>query len=218
MSWTPTKLRDFFKYFDPENPNHLEAVDMLQRDASPYNMCDSSSWVLKYRTPVDLPEANIAIEEATAIIQEFEGFSPSPYLCPAGVWTIGYGTTYYPDGKLVEPSDPNLTEKQASDLLSYYIKHAAIPALQKTIPTWDKMNSHQQAAIISFAYNVGSHFYGQPGFATITKALSSVPDFSGVPDALMLYVNPGSSFESGLRRRRAAEVELWKGKGPFIHG
>ena len=36
-----------------------------------------------------------------------------------------------------------------------------------------------------------------------------------VPKALLLYVNPGSSFEAGLKRRRQAEGELWNGRGQF---
>ena len=35
------------------------------------------------------------------LIKDFEGFSSTAYLCPAKIPTIGYGSTYYPDGKKV---------------------------------------------------------------------------------------------------------------------
>jgi GH24 family phage-related lysozyme (muramidase) len=69
---------------------------------------------------------------------------------------------------------------------------------------------------MSFAYNLGAHFYGDTdNFNSITKALSTKENWYDVPRALSLYINPGSSFEEGLRRRRKAEGDLWNGKGEF---
>jgi lysozyme len=62
---------------------------------------------------------------------------------------------------------------------------------------------------------VGDCFYGSPGFETISAALRKGNDLA-VRGALMLYVNPGSSVEQGLRRRRLAEVDMFDGKkSPF---
>jgi len=41
------------------------------------------------------------------LIKKFEGFSSKPYLCPAGIPTIGYGNTYYEDGTKVPPPPYN---------------------------------------------------------------------------------------------------------------
>jgi GH24 family phage-related lysozyme (muramidase) len=71
------------------------------------------------------------------------------------------------------------------------------------------MNRNQKAAIVSFAYNLGAYFYGSQGFNTITKELSNKDNWKNVPKALLLYVNPGSAFEAGLRARRKAEGDLW---------
>jgi lysozyme len=49
------------------------------------------------------------------LITSFEGFSHKPYLCPAGVPTIGYGTTVYPSGKRVTLRDPSITRQQGLD-------------------------------------------------------------------------------------------------------
>lgn len=204
--WQPTKLRDFFSNYDPANPEHKKAADLLQKHAAQV-MNDSAEWVKVFRGALS---DKTYLDKATAIIAEFEGYRGQPYKCPAGVWTIGYGTTYYPDGTLVNPRDAAISKQRAMELLQNHINNAIVPILSSKIPTWGVMTANQKAAIISFAYNLGSHFYGNPGLSTITKALSKKENFSQVPGALMLYVNPGTNFEAGLRRRRAAEGELWK--------
>jgi len=153
---------------------------------------------------------NDYLPAALKIIEYFEGFRATPYKCPAGVWTIGYGTTYYPDGHLVQPGDRPVTKEQAESYLKLHIQNAIVPVLSKKIPTWGLMNSNQKAAIISFAYNLGTYFYGSNGFNTITRELGNKDNWKNVPKALLLYVNPGSTFEAGLRARRTAEGDLWR--------
>jgi hypothetical protein len=80
--------------------------------------------------------------------------------------------------------------------------------LRATVPFWVALADHQKCALISFAYNLGSGFYGALGFETISKRLKD-KDWGKVPEAMMLYRNPGSNFEAGLRRRREAEGKLW---------
>lgn len=211
MEWSPQKLRDFFTHFDASNPNHLAASDLLQKHAS-YIMNDGADWVKTFRSTVE-PSTYLPI--AASIIAVFEGFSAKPYKCPAGVWTIGYGSTYYPDGSLVQSGDAPITRDQALSYLQNTVDKAIVPTLSTKIPTWGLMNNNQKAAIISFAYNLGTNFYGSEDFRSITKALSTKENWEYVPKALLLYVNPGSPFEAGLTRRRQAEGELWNGRGQF---
>ena len=56
-------------------------------------------------------------ERGIEIIKGFEGFSSEPYLCPAKVWTIGYGSTTGSDGGPVDPDMEPVTETDADDLL-----------------------------------------------------------------------------------------------------
>ena len=211
--WSKTKLRDFFKNYNELNANHNEAIDLLQAAAEKV-MNDDEEWVKKFRSSVTETPSN-ALTIAANIIGFFEGFSAKPYVCPAGVWTIGYGTTFYPNGYAVGPDDDNITKEQAAEYMAVVLNKAFIPYLQK-IPTWGQMNANQKAAIMSFAYNLGAHFYGDTdNFNSITKALSTKENWYDVPRALSLYVNPGSSFEEGLRRRRKAEGDLWNGEGEF---
>ncbi len=203
--WKPTKLRDFFLNFDVGNPDHLKAADLLQKHA-PQVMNDNAEWVKVFRGKSG---DTTYLQTASNIIKEFEGFRATPYKCAAGVWTIGYGSTYYPDGALVWPTDRPIGKERAAEFLEHHIDHAVIPVLESSIPTWGLMNGNQKAAVISFAYNLGAHFYGSNGFNTITRTLSKKENWDDVPSAMMLYVNPGSNFEAGLRRRRKAEGELW---------
>ena len=53
------------------------------------------------------------------LIKKWEGLSLKAYKCPAGVWTIGYGTTFYPDGSKVKEGD-TCTKEEADGLLLWY--------------------------------------------------------------------------------------------------
>jgi GH24 family phage-related lysozyme (muramidase) len=203
--WQPTKLRDFFFHYDFANPDHQKAADLLQKHAAQI-MCDNAEWVKVFR---GASGDTSYLDKAADLIAEFEGYRGQPYKCPAGVWTIGYGTTYYPDGTLVTPRDAAISKQRARELLDNHIDNAVVPILSSKIPTWGIMSSNQKAALVSFAYNLGPHFYGSPNFNSITKALNKKENFSQVPAALLLYINPGTNFEAGLRRRRKAEGDLW---------
>ena len=168
---------------------------------------DDSSWVIKYREQPEVPPSTVP-PQCLDIIAQFEGFRASPYLCPAGVPTVGYGCTFYPDGRKVELSDPPVTHQEAKDMLAVLVEKGFWAVLQNTIPDWEHMNDNQRSALTSFAFNLGAHFYGSPGFATVSACLKDHA-WDEIPAAFMLYVNPGSSFEAGLRRRREAEGRLW---------
>ena len=145
--------------------------------------------------------------EAIELIKEFEGFHSVTYRCPAGVPTIGYGSTHWPNGKKVAPGQVCSEKLGETMVLDYIDKHVLL--MLCLIPSWYEMSAKQQAALISFSYNLGPNWYGQPGFETISKRIRE-KDWDDVPAALMLYCNPGSSAEAGLRRRRAAEGQLWR--------
>jgi len=153
------------------------------------------------------PKPTLAWEPAAKLIREFEGFSDVAYICPAGVPTIGWGTTRWPDGAAVKIGD-TITRDAADGLLDNMLETQVVPALAKTIPGWKTLTANRQNALISFAYNVGWHFCGSADFVTISKCLRE-SDYDAVPAALMLYVNAGTPAEPGLRRRREAEAKLW---------
>ena len=162
---------------------------------------------MKYREKPEVPPSTVP-PQCLDIIAEFEGFSPVPYLCPAGIPTIGYGNTFYENGKSVSMSDGAITEPQGKRMLESIVKEDFWGVLETTIPYWGDMDDNQKSALTSFAFNLGAHFFGASGFSTISRCLTDRA-WGEVPEAFMLYVNPGSGFEAGLRRRREAEGQLW---------
>jgi GH24 family phage-related lysozyme (muramidase) len=151
---------------------------------------------------------------ALKIIKEFEGCHLDAYPDPlsgGAPWTIGYGTTRYSDGRNVAKGD-KINAIEADMLLRQEVDRIA-EKLRATVQFWVAMADHQKCALISFAYNLGSGFYGAQGFETISKRLRE-KDWPAVPAALLLYRNPGSSVEAGLKRRREAEGRLWGGTQP----
>ncbi|GDX74080.1 hypothetical protein LBMAG40_07370 [Cyanobium sp.] len=148
-------------------------------------------------------------EPALQLIAEFEGFVDHAYPDPASggePWTIGYGFTSI-DGRPVQPGDTLSRAEADAQLLSGV--NACARHLANRVPYWSAMANDQRCALISFAWNLGEDFYGGAGFDTISRRLRE-KDWAAVPEALLLYCDPGSSVQAGLLRRRQAETDLWK--------
>lgn len=146
---------------------------------------------------------------ALAIVKQFEGCRLTAYPDPltgTAPWTIGWGTTIYFDGQSVKRGDV-ISQELADDLLSWRLERDG-RSLAMRLPGWAQLNANQQAALVSFTYNVGPAWYGGSGFNTISRRIRE-GDLARVPEALLLYVNPGTRVEAGLRRRRQAEGKLW---------
>ena len=73
----------------------------------------------------------LAILVSTALAQRFEGLYLSPYLCPAGVPTIGYGATYYEDGTRVTLLDAPITRERAVALLQWMVRTVYLPTVMR---------------------------------------------------------------------------------------
>ena len=193
------KLSDLFRYYKHGTPHQMAAVAELEAElmaAAPQVFNRDQPWYKTWQQAGKQQDHSAAV----ALIKEFEGCHLTAYKCPAGVWTIGYGTTAG-----VTQGD-TITQDQAEQMLVREIDR--IVERLRAVPHWNEMSANQQSALISFAYNLGAGFYGGASFETISKRLRE-KDWRRVPEALLLYRNPGSSFEAGLKRRRIAEGNLW---------
>ena len=144
-----------------------------------------------------------------SLIKEFEGLMLNAYLCPARVWTIGYGNTFHPNGAAVKQGDTLSGEAEAEKLLQQVVSQDFLPHLER-IPTWPQLNENQKAAVLSFAFNLGARFYGADGFRSITGLLSDPSQWnnrSEVHRVFGLYVKAGGATLPGLVRRRKAEAD-----------
>jgi len=148
-----------------------------------------------------LIEMNLDI--AVTLCKHFEGFKSKPYLCPAGVATIGYGSTYYSDGTKVTLFDNPISEPQAADLLLHELTYNYLPATLKLCPVLIDypviLNS-----IVDFTYNLGS---GKLKTSTLRKKINA-KDWPAVKEQLMLWTKGGGKVLKGLYLRRQAECLL----------
>lgn len=144
---------------------------------------------------------------ALKIIREFEGLKLEAYQCPAGIWTIGYGTTLI-DGRAVRPGEI-ISQLRAEELLREHVNKLVVPALFALLPQAVKLPPNQIAALISWAYNVGM---GAVESSTLRKRLIAGDDaLKVIEEELPKWNKADGKVLAGLQRRREAEVALAKG-------
>lgn len=143
---------------------------------------------------------------ALPLIREFEGLALEAYADPLGIPTIGYGTTRYPDGKAVMLGD-RISADTAEQLLRDALHNVYAPAVFEAIPAARLYNPSQQAALISFTYNVGISALQQ---STLRRRLLAGEDPKQViAEELPRWSHGDGRTLPGLVRRRAAEVALF---------
>lgn len=143
------------------------------------------------------------------LIKRFEGCHLKAYPDPLSggkPYTVGWGSTKKIDGSPFALGE-EITQEEADNLLETQLNTAYLPSLER-IPYFNEMSEEQVGALLSFAYNLGARFYGSEGFETVTRRLRN-REWNLIPDTLLLYRNPGTSVEAGLKRRRIAEGALW---------
>ena len=138
------------------------------------------------------------------LIKKFEGFRARPYLCPAGVATCGYGSTFYADGTPVKLTDLLVSQADAELLL------------QGTLGQYEKavndgitqpLTQGQFDALVDFAYNCG---VGNFRSSTLRKKINA-GDMAGASLEFARWNKGGGVVLAGLVRRREAERLLFVG-------
>ena len=140
---------------------------------------------------------------ACLLCRQYEGLYLRPYLCPAGVPTIGYGATFYEDGSKVTLKDPPITKERAEQLLRYHLKVSFLPPVIRLCPTLD--TECKTAAILDFAFNLGT---GNLKISTLRKRILS-EEWGDVPSELMKWNKAGGKVLNGLVKRRTSEKVLF---------
>lgn len=142
-----------------------------------------------------------AEEIAWQLIRRFEGLRLSPYLCPAGVGTVGYGSTRYENGIAVQLTDPPISRERAEALMLHEVRQIA-PKVRQLCPGADTPG--RQAALIDFTFNLG---LGRLRSSTLRKRVNA-GDWDAVPAELRKWVIGGGRVLPGLVKRREAEAAL----------
>lgn len=152
------------------------------------------------------------LSQCNDLAKRFEGFRGKPYLCPAGVATIGYGATHYEDGRRVSLHDAPIDEQRASQLLAHHLAYTYAPGVHRLCPglmalallhnDWGKFN-----AVVDFAFNLG---IGRLQTSTLRRCLNG-QDWNAAANELLRWVRGGGRVLPGLVKRRKAEAALLVG-------
>ena len=142
-------------------------------------------------------------QNGIALIKEFEGCKLKAYKCPAGVWTIGIGSTRYANGSKVKEGDKLRDESEAGELLKATLAtftHAVNTAIHPP------MTQNEFDALVCLCYNIGT-----TGFATSTLVKLFNADVSKmeISQQFLRWDKAGGKPLAGLTRRRAAEAKLF---------
>jgi len=142
------------------------------------------------------------------LIKSFEGLRLSAYRDVAGIWTIGYGSTRYHDGKPVKPGDKLADESQADALFGN-----TLGQYEDAVNQYVKapLTQSQFDALVSFTYNEGT---GALKESTLLKKLNE-KDYHGAADQFLVW-NKITSPQTGekevctdLSVRRRQERQLF---------
>ena len=143
------------------------------------------------------------LDIAASLCKQYEGFRSKPYLCPAGVATRGYGSTYYSDGRKVTLQDPPMDEPAASALLMYELQHTYLPGTLRNCPILATDNKRLNA-VVDFCYNLG---IGRLQTSTLKRKINA-QDWEGAKEELKKWNKAGGKVLAGLDKRRKSECNF----------
>ena len=138
--------------------------------------------------------------DGMALLRHFEGLRTKAYLCPAGVWTIGYGHT----GE-VKPGQ-TITSEEAEALLREDVERF-VRGVRRAIEG-TPLNAYRFSALVCFAFNVGM---GKFEKSTLLKKIKA-QDFDGARLQFFRWNKVKGKVSPGLTRRRSAEAALFGGE------
>ena len=136
------------------------------------------------------------------LIKEFEGFSANAYLCPAKIPTIGYGNTFWEDGRKVRIGE-QISQSKALELLEFVANKDFADKIFPLIKV--EVNQNQFDAMTSLAYNIGVGAFSN---STLLKRVNA-KDFIGAGNEFLKWDKSNGKPLLGLTRRRQREKELF---------
>ena len=137
------------------------------------------------------------------LIKEFEGLKLKPYLCSAGVPTIGYGNTYYLDNTKVKLTDAPISKQMAEILLQ---RTADVYALKVANLIKKPVTQNQFNALVSFAFNLGVRALQN---STLLRLVNINPNDANIAKEFLKWNKAGGRVVQGLTNRRIKESALY---------
>lgn len=137
------------------------------------------------------------------LIKKFEGCKLKAYKCPAGLWTISWGLTFYPDGTKVKEGDV-ITQERAEQLFDIVLNEfaAKVDGLVKS-----NVTANNFSALVSFTWNVG---VGNLKKSTLLRKVNANPKDKTISAEFKKWTRANGEVLKGLVRRRDAEAKLYE--------
>lgn len=136
-------------------------------------------------------------DEGVALIRHFEGCRLEAYLCPANVWTIGYGHT-------LDVREGDVIDQEAAEALLIEDLEEFEGYVTSLVEI--ELKQHQFDALVSWTFNLGPTNLRE---STLLNRINYGP-FSDVPFQIQRWTRAGGKVLEGLVKRRAAEAALWQ--------
>lgn len=141
-------------------------------------------------------------QKGVDLVKHFEGLFLNAYLCPANVWTIGYGHTGIKHNDGTVRAGRKVTKQQAEQLLADDLNAKYAPDVRRFIAV--PLTQDQFDALVSFHFNTGAL-----GKSTLRRKLNA-GDYSGAATEFAKWTRGGGKVLPGLVRRRRAERKLFE--------
>lgn len=136
------------------------------------------------------------------LIAELEGLELKAYKCPAGIFTIGLGNTFYADGSKVKEGD-KITKEQA-----YYLFHLIATKFEKVINDSVKkpLTQNQFNSLFCFCYNVGITAFKN---STLLRLVNINPKDANIAKQFLRWNKIAGVPSKGLTNRRIKESAIY---------
>ncbi len=144
----------------------------------------------------------ITNQKGKDLIIKFEGLKLQAYLCPANVWTISVGCTFYEDGTPVKQGD-KVTKERAMQLFDNVLSKFEV-GVAKLVNK--PLTDNQFSALVSFAFNCG---LGNLKSSTLLRKVNANPKDSTIAAEFGKWNKSNGKVLNGLTKRRKAESDLY---------
>ena len=118
--------------------------------------------------------------------------------------TIGYGNTFYEDGRKVSLKDPVITKERGEQVLRWYVLSYCVPTIKKYVTA--KLNDNQNSALASFIFNLGPNNFIK---STLLRKINKNPQDPAIRSEFGKWINSGGKPSNGLIKRRKSEADLY---------
>ena len=195
---SPGEYAYFMQLINKANENGQKYFSYFLTNSRTFSIGGGQGSTQKEAAPAGLHVSDAGM----SIIKKYEGCRLSAYESN-GVWTIGYGNTFYEDGTKVRKGD-TITQQRADTLFMNIVEKKFAGPVREAVTSG--INNNMFNALISFTYNLG---IGNLKSSTLLKKVNANPNDPTIADEFGRWVKSGGKTLPGLVKRRKEEAELY---------